>query len=272
MKKRSLWLRIPAALLAVGLVVLLAVMTMAFTGDPISAYRADQAAKKYVIASDTYRTMNLELTDAVYNFKFGEYLVRASSSINPDIQFEIYCENGKVTRDSYQFDVIENGNVQRRFADEYAILLKVRLEQAGLGAPNLFVDLDYEKAQEVDWYPGMPFDPYLPVAKSLQIYPDLTDVSIETTAEYLAAVAKLLTQYGYEFTHLGLYTFHDETGCQINVDHIPVEKALEPDFTDYLYELHEQQLAEEEKPKDWTGDTEDPSAPYVYFTEKRAER
>ena len=64
MKKRSLWLRIPAALLAVGLIVLLAVMTMAFTGDPISAYRADQAAKKYVIASDTYRTMNLELTDA----------------------------------------------------------------------------------------------------------------------------------------------------------------------------------------------------------------
>ena len=60
-KKRSLWLRLLAAAVALGLMVLLAVMTMAFTGDPISAHLADKAAKKYVIASDTYRTMDLEL-------------------------------------------------------------------------------------------------------------------------------------------------------------------------------------------------------------------
>jgi len=267
-KKRSLWLRLLAAAVALGLMVLLAVMTMAFTGDPISAHLADKAAKKYVIASDTYRTMDLELTDAVYNFKFSEYLVRASSRTNPDIHFEIYCQNGKVTRDSYQYDVIENGNVQCRYADEYAILLKVRLEQAGLGGMNLFVELDHEKAQEVDWYPGMPFDPYLPIVKSLQLYPSMEEVTIETAADCLTGVAKVLTERGYEFTHLGLYDFSDETGGQINVDNIPVERALEPGFAAYLTELSVWTEENPDLPK--TEEGEDP--PYVSYTEKRAPR
>ena len=124
MKKKKLWIRILAAVLAFGLLWIVAWMTLSFTGDPISAAMSQRAAKDYIQQSNL-RTMGFELSRASYNFKFGEYLVHAVSPHNPDLHFDIICRNGKVDYDTYQYDVLENGNVISRFQEEYMALLQV---------------------------------------------------------------------------------------------------------------------------------------------------
>ena len=71
MKKKKLWIRILAAVLAFGLLWIVAWMTLSFTGDPISAAMSQRAAKDYIRQSNL-RTMGFELSRASYNFKFGE--------------------------------------------------------------------------------------------------------------------------------------------------------------------------------------------------------
>lgn len=124
MKKKKLWIRILAAVLAFGLLWIVAWMTLSFTGDPISAAMSQRAAKDYIQQSNL-RTMGFELSRASYNFKFGEYLVHAVSPHNPDLHFDIICRNGKVDYDTYQYDVLEKwkchfpipGGIHGAFAD-----------------------------------------------------------------------------------------------------------------------------------------------------------
>ena len=156
MKKKKLWIRILAAVLAFGLLWIVAWMTLSFTGDPISAAMSQRAAKDYIQQSNL-RTMGFELSRASYNFKFGEYLVHAVSPHNPDLHFDIICRNGKVDYDTYQYDVLENGNVISRFQEEYMALLQIQMEQAGLGRLNLFVGTN-EPSDSAVWVPGMTFD------------------------------------------------------------------------------------------------------------------
>ncbi|MGN0625068.1 MAG: hypothetical protein ACI4I8_02270, partial [Oscillospiraceae bacterium] len=114
MKQKKLWLRILAVIMAFGLLLFIAWVILSFTGDPISAAMSQRAAKDYIQQSNL-RTMGFELSRASYNFKFGEYLVHAKSPNNPDLHFDIICRNGKVAYDTYQYDVLENGNVISRF-------------------------------------------------------------------------------------------------------------------------------------------------------------
>ena len=167
MKKKKLWLRILAAVLAFGLLWIVASMTLSFTGDPISAAMSQRAAKDYIQQSNL-RTMGFELSRASYNFKFGEYLVHAVSPHNPDLHFDIICRNGKVDYDTYQYDVLENGNVISRFQEEYMALLQIQMEQAGLGRLNLSVSVD-EPQDSAVWVPGMTFDQNLPVEKAIHL-------------------------------------------------------------------------------------------------------
>ena len=71
--------------------------------------------------------------------------------------------------DTYQSDVLENGNVISRFQEEYRALLQIQMEQAGLGRINLFIGVN-EPQDSAVWVPGMAFDPNLPVEKSVQLY------------------------------------------------------------------------------------------------------
>ena len=82
MKKKKLWIRILAAVLAFGLLWIVAWMTLSFTGDPISAAMSQRAAKDYIQQSNL-RTMGFELS-------------RAVSPHNPDLHFDIICRNGNV--------------------------------------------------------------------------------------------------------------------------------------------------------------------------------
>ena len=70
MIKKKLWIRILAAVLAFGLLWIVAWMTLSFTGDPISAAMSQRAAKDYIQQSNL-RTMGFELSRVSDNFKFG---------------------------------------------------------------------------------------------------------------------------------------------------------------------------------------------------------
>ena len=124
-EKEKLWIRILAAVLAFWFVMDCRLDDPFFHGDPISAAMSQRAAKDYIQQSNL-RTMGFELSRASYNFKFGEYLVHAVSPHNPDLHFDIICRNGKVDYDTYQYDVLENGNVISRFQEEYMALCRFR--------------------------------------------------------------------------------------------------------------------------------------------------
>ncbi|MDD3192377.1 MAG: hypothetical protein PHE47_00745 [Oscillospiraceae bacterium] len=234
MKKKKLWLRILAALLAFGLLFIAIWMTLSFTGDPISASLARRAAQEYIRQNDLY-SMGFELSDASYNFKFGEYLIHAKSARNPDLHFDINWRNGKVFYDTYQYDVLENGNVITRFQEEYEALLQIQLEQAGLGRENLFVSVDEPQDSDI-WVTGMAFDQALPVKKDLQLYPDLEEATLEAAADYLRGVYSLLKEKGHAFETVGLY-YNDGDKHTVMLDGIPVKRVEQADFLAYLKEM-----------------------------------
>lgn len=231
MKKKKLWIRILAAVLAFGLLWIVAWMTLSFTGDPISAAMSQRAAKDYIQQSNL-RTMGFELSRASYNFKLGEYLVHAVSPHNPDLHFDIICRNGKVDYDTYQYDVLENGNVISRFQEEYMALLQIQMEQAGLGRLNLFVGTN-EPSDSAVWVPGMTFDQDLPVEKTIYLYPDLEAMTLEAAAEYLQRVGAFFKEKGHDFARIDLYDTDEEKHTVMLTD-IPVERIAKPDFLDYL--------------------------------------
>lgn len=242
MKKKKLWLRILAAVSAFGLLFIAAWITLSFTGDPISAALSQRAAKDYIQQSGLY-TMGFEVSRAAYNFKLGGYLVHAVSPHNPDLHFDIICRNGKVDYDTYQSDVLENGNVISRFQEEYRALLQIQMEQAGLGRINLFIGVN-EPQDSAVWVPGMAFDPNLPVEKSIQLYPDLEKLTLEEAAGYLQKVSAFLREKGHHFTSIGLFDTDDEHTVMLS--DIPVEQIEKPGFLDYLRQVQEAQEADEQ--------------------------
>ncbi len=250
MRGRKLWMRILAAALAFGMILLVLLLTLSFTGDPVSALLAQRAAEQY-IQQDALRSMGFTLSKAAYNFKFGEYLVRAQSDQNQDLHFNLYCKNGKVIRDTYQFDVLENGNVISRFQGEYQTLLQIQMEQAGLGRILLFVEVSEPRDSDI-WVPGMPFDPDLPVEKSLHLYPDLEEKTLESAADYLQQVNRFLQEKGYAFSYLSFFDTDD--AHTVMIDHIPTEQVGQEDFLAYLKQV-QQQNQEEEKEEVLAEDT-----------------
>ena len=49
----------------------------AFTGNPVTAFLATRAARRYV--AEKYQDLDLTVGKAVYNFKMGSYMARAKS-------------------------------------------------------------------------------------------------------------------------------------------------------------------------------------------------
>lgn len=100
-KKRPVYFRVMAAIIAMILIGLIAFITNAFTGNPISAYFAKKQLVSY--AKEKYPHMNLNFSKAEYNFKDTGYSIEASVPDSPDMHF-------KVTRrgDGYIYDGYEN--------------------------------------------------------------------------------------------------------------------------------------------------------------------
>ncbi len=103
-----------------GLVIIfgLGSITNAFVGNPVSANLASNGAQKYI--GEHYKTLDLNVERASYNFKFDNYVVRVQSKTSPDTYFSVNVDSfGHVISDSYQESVLSGWNTYRRINEEF---------------------------------------------------------------------------------------------------------------------------------------------------------
>lgn len=111
-------IRVIAGIGALILIGLLLIITMAFTGNPISKLLATRTANKYI--EENYSNMELQREEAYYNFKDESYGVRYINPRSKDIHFSIETDYlGRLKVDGYERDVLSKWNTRIRLEDEY---------------------------------------------------------------------------------------------------------------------------------------------------------
>lgn len=87
-------------------------------GNPISKMLANKSANEYI--EETYPGMELEIQDATYNFKNGNYYVNVKSPTSIDTYFSLdISPTGKVLWDNYEGNVLGKFNTWNRINTEY---------------------------------------------------------------------------------------------------------------------------------------------------------
>lgn len=115
-KKRPVYFRVMAAIIAMILIGLIAFITNAFTGNPISAYFAKKQLVSY--AKEKYPHMNLNFSKAEYNFKYSGYTLNASDPVSPDTHFMVTRRSDGFIFDSYENYVLGGFNTLDRLGKE----------------------------------------------------------------------------------------------------------------------------------------------------------
>lgn len=123
MKNKKIWAGILAFILIGGILFI----ANGLIGNPLSKMLANRAAKKYV--AQEYNDFDLQVEDAVYNFKDGRYYVDISSNRSVDTHFQInYDWAGKLVYDNYEDVVVSKWNTWQRLEREYNKLVDSKIE------------------------------------------------------------------------------------------------------------------------------------------------
>lgn len=110
--------KILAGVTAVVLIIGVLWFANGLMGNPISKMMANNAAKKYI--EENYNNIDLEIEDATYSFKSGDYYVEVKSPTSKDTHFTVSITLfGKVQYDTYEDDVIKKNNTYYRISSEY---------------------------------------------------------------------------------------------------------------------------------------------------------
>lgn len=92
-------------------------------GNPISKAIASNTAKKYI--EERYSNMELEISEASYNFKDGNYHVYVKSPTSKDTYFSVSISPlGKIGYDSYEDNVLKKYNTYKRLDELYNTKIK----------------------------------------------------------------------------------------------------------------------------------------------------
>lgn len=199
--------RILAGLVALALVGLLLVITMAFTGNPISKALATRTANNYV--KKKYPDLNIQMEESYYNFKDGNYGVKYLDRRSQDIHFTIGTDYlGRLAYDGYERDVLSKWNTRIRLDREYGVYVE-RLIKNSLDydyymlLPSTFgngeKDKDIEKL-EIDMIldlENLPLDQYI----SLYIFEE--ERTWERLAEIMVELDELMEENNL---HISKYT------------------------------------------------------------------
>ena len=101
------------------LIILLLIITMAFTGNPISKALATRTADKYI--EEKYPDLEVHREETYYNFKDGNYGVKYIDKKSKDIHFTIGTDYlGRLSFDGYERDVLSKWNTRLRLENEYS--------------------------------------------------------------------------------------------------------------------------------------------------------
>lgn len=88
-------------------------------GNPISKTIANNSAKEYI--EKNYSNMDLNISDAFYNFKTGTYDSEVKSPTSKDTHFYLSISPfEKITYDSYENDVVDRYNTFNRINESYS--------------------------------------------------------------------------------------------------------------------------------------------------------
>jgi len=115
-KKRPMYLRVMAAITAMIIIGLIAFITNAFTGNPISAHFAKKKLVSY--ATKKYPNMKLSFSKAEYSFKDGGYTIKASDSNSTDTHFMVTRRSDGYIYDGYENYVLGGFNTLDRLGKE----------------------------------------------------------------------------------------------------------------------------------------------------------
>lgn len=125
--------KIIALVKALVLTSFLILLTMTFTGNPVSKFLSNRSMIRYV--QKNYSHIDLELEKVEYDMKAGGYYLNCSSRDIRDLKFSIYCDMlGRNIRDSYESDILNRSNTYLRLNQEFENYIKFFLKE----------NLDYE--------------------------------------------------------------------------------------------------------------------------------
>lgn len=130
-------IRILAGLGAVVLIIFLLILTMGFTGNPISKVLATRSADKYI--EENYSDLDLIREETVFEFKQGYYIVKYYKPNSKDIHFGIETDYlGRITIDGYESVVLSKVNTRFRLNDEFGEYIDKIVRE------NLNYDFDFD--------------------------------------------------------------------------------------------------------------------------------
>lgn len=115
-KKRPMYRRVVAAIIAMVLIGLIVFITNAFTGNPISAHFAKKQLVSY--ANKKYPNMKLNFSKAEYNFKDSGYSLKASDLNSIDTHFIVTRRSDGLIYDGYENYVLGGFNTLDRLGKE----------------------------------------------------------------------------------------------------------------------------------------------------------
>lgn len=200
----------PLRLLAGGagiiLIILLLILTMSLTGNPISKVLATRTADKYV--EDNYSDQGFIRDETYYNFKFTSYAVEYYKGNSKDIHFNIETDYlGRINYDGYEEAVLSKWNTRMRLNDELndhvEKLLRDNLnyDYNMINVDNLGDDDENLSALEID----MVFDfQDLPLNKYLSIYIYEEERSWGKVEEIILEVDDLMEENNLDITRYSI--------------------------------------------------------------------
>lgn len=190
-------LRILAGIGAIVLIILLVIITMGFTGNPISKILATRGANKYV--EENYSDLDLLREEAVFEFKRGFYIVKYYKTKSKDIHFGIETDHlGRVTNDGYKEEVLSKWNTRIRLEDEFIDYVEKIVRDNldydfNMVHPSTFGDEEGERVSNLEI--DMIFDLHnIPFEQHLSIYIYEEDRSFQKMSEVLVEVDKLMEE------------------------------------------------------------------------------
>ena len=239
-------LRVGAAVAGIAIIGVLLLFADGFLGNPISKFRGQNTAKKYI--SENYNGMNYKVEKAQYDFKSGGYYVKITSQESADLNFYLsLSRSGKLNYDSYESDV-QNG---------FNTWIRLDLELREMGRGILENELPFEIIHgsfsfEKDAFEpgllthGMVLDimnPPLPISVNVDIMDK--DVSYEKAAEVLTSVGDVVLQKGYPVSFYNLkieYKSEDQNSKgsykSLFIYNIPSDLLLVDDLAGALEEFN----------------------------------
>ena len=248
-------LKLGAAVAAIAIIGIVFWFADGFLGNPISKYKAQSTADKYI--AENYSSMNYEIERVQYSFKDGGYYVRITSPESTDLDFYLsISKSGKLNYDSYESDVKNGFNTWTR----------LDLELRKIGKKVLENELPFEITHgsfsfEKDAFKpgllthGMMLDimnPPLPISVNVNIMD--SDVSYKKAAEVLTTISDVILQKGYPISFYNLsieYKSEEQNNKEayksLFIYNIPSDLLLTDDLASALEEFDLSQYTDEKK-------------------------